>query len=298
MPMDVSNKTLQDIILRRVRDLPSIPDMVDKIVAKLAQPDTNAAEIARLISYDPGLTSKVLRIVNSAAYGFQRQISSVQHAIMILGFNQVRGMVLSASLVKLFGNGKSHGLDPDSFWKHSIQTGIASRVLANHWHIPYAEDAFSAGILHDIGKITLDTYFGQEYRNVVEAARQQRLLPHGDAFLALEKQLISLDHTEIGYQLALRWRLPETFKAVIRYHHAPEQAEEAVDLVFVVALANAFSKMCQYNHGVFTPDWIPPAVQEHFSFDPEDPGKLESLFHYIADEISDTDDLQRMLKTP
>src|SRR5437764_442296 len=107
-----TNKAKYDIILKRVGDLPALPDVVNKIVELLGKPDSSAAEVAKFISYDPGLTSKVLRMVNSAAYGFQRQISSVQHAIMILGFSTIRGLVLSASIFKLLETNPPRGMDP------------------------------------------------------------------------------------------------------------------------------------------------------------------------------------------
>lgn len=280
-----------ETIVRKVSDLPSLPDVVDKIVEKLGLPNTSAQEIASIIAYDPGLTSKFIRIVNSAAYGFQRQISSVQHAIMIIGFTQVRGVVLSAGIFKMFGKKAGHGLDHNAFWQHCTRTAIASRVMANKWNIPYAEDAFSAGLLHDIGKMTLDTYFGPQYAKTIHEAKRMGLLAHGEDFASLEQELLSIDHAELGYMLAQRWRMPTTLSQVIRYHHKPEQAEEAQQLVYVVALANAFSKLIQYHAGVFHPTLIPANILSYFNFDEANPEPFEALFKQIKSEMTDVDEL-------
>ncbi len=294
-PMNVNKG--YEISLKRVLDLPSLPDVVNSIIEIVGDDATPASEIAKLISYDPGLTSKCLRMVNSAAYGFQRQISSVQHAIMILGFNTVRGVVLSASIYKMFSDKKGQkGIDPIQFWRHSFGTAIASRVLANKFRIRYAEDAFSAGMLHDIGKMILDYYFAMEYQDVLTTARSNRIPFSGRLFVALEHKILKTDHTHLGYQIAQRWKLPVTFNEVIRWHHHPERATDAPELVYVVALANAFSHILQHNHGVFSDAYLTPALREYFQYDPEDPEPFIALFKEVAAEMESLDDLLISLK--
>ncbi len=284
-----------ETVLRRARDLPSLPDVVNRIVDLLGAPNTPASKIAQLVSYDPGLTSKFLRMVNSAAYGFQRQISSVQHAVMLLGFNTVRGIVLSASIFKLFDAKRHHNMDPQAFWRHSIETAIGSRIIANHLNIRYAEDAFSAGMLHDIGKMMLDYYFTAEYGRALEEARLKQVPYHGDAFWALEQDVLDINHAALGYQLALRWKLPATFAEVIKHHHSPQYASDAPELVYAVALANAFSHLIHDNFGVFNSELIPPIVLEYYQFDPENPAMLEALFHKVCSEMDGVQDLLQSL---
>ncbi len=284
-----------DIILRRVGDIPSLPAVVNNIIDLMGKPQSSAAEIAKLISYDPGLTSKCLRMVNSSAYGFQRQISSVQHAIMILGFNTVRGIVLSASIFKLFANQRHASIDPSEFWRHSICTAIGSRILASKWKIPYADDAFSAGLLHDIGKMILLHYFTSDYESVLLEAKKHKTIPHGLSFLSIEQSILQTDHTDVGYQLAQRWRLPSTFSETIRFHHHPQEASNAQELVYVIALANAFSHLIQFNFNIFNSQFIPPEVLEYFQFDPEDPKPFENLFIEVCNEADSIEELLQSL---
>lgn len=251
-----------EIILKRIRDIPSLPDVVTRIMAVIGKSTTPASEIAKLISYDPGLTSKVLRMVNSAAYGFQRQISSIQHGIMILGFNNVRGLVLSASIFKLF-EGHTHpgGLNHTDFWEHSLGTAVAARLLAKTLRIPDADDIFSAAMLHDIGKVVLDVHFQQDYHQVLDQARRLNMPFHGPAFYELEERMLGMTHTGIGSFLAAKWKLPNTFTDVIQFHHEPEKAQNCPDLVYLVALANEMAVIfnqqgCEYQREQFSPNLL------------------------------------------
>lgn len=283
-----------EALLRQVRDLPSLPDMVEKVLKLLESPEIPASEVAKIISYDPGLTTKFLRMVNSAAYGFQRQISSVQHAIMILGFSSVRGIVVSTSIFKLFQDKSDKSLiKPSEFWRHSIRTGIGARVIAMTRRMAYSEDAFSAGMLHDLGKMVLSHYFSGTYSKVLEEARQTRTLPHGEAFLALEREYLGSDHAELGHHLALKWRLPVTIAAAVRYHHAPEDSAEAQDLVYAVALANAFSHIMDWNSGVFDMRFIPLNLIQFFTGHKTEEAAIimERLFKEVQEEMVNAEGL-------
>lgn len=262
----------QEAILRRIRDIPSLPEVVNRIILLLNEPNTPASEIAKLISYDPGLSSKVLRMVNSAAYGFQRQISSIQHGIMILGFNTVRGLVLSASILKMFesqGSGPQ-GLDHRRFWEHSLATALGARIMATSLRMPDADDAFSAGMLHDIGKVVLDVHFRRDYQQVMELARRKKISPHGPAFLAIEDSVLQSDHTRVGAFLATKWKLPVTIAETIQYHHAPQEAPTCQPLVSLVALANQLAILLLEHHGVYNRNFLSPDLIEYFGLSDED----------------------------
>lgn len=287
-----------DKALKRIRDIPSLPDVVSRTLEVMVNPATPASEIARLISYDPGLTSKVLRIVNSAAYGFQRQISSVQHGIMILGFNTVRGLVLSASIFKLFeAIDDARGLNHRDFWEHSMAVAMASRLIAKRFRLTGMDDAFSAGLLHDIGKMALDVYFQNEYHQVLNMARLNKRPCHGEAFLEVEQRYLGVDHCQVGEALANKWRLPVTITAVIAHHHHPEQATRCQTLAYVAALANALVDNFQLNSGVFRADAVHADLAAYFDLDPE---QLEALHSAIKTELGGMEELMISLtsKTP
>jgi putative nucleotidyltransferase with HDIG domain len=272
------NAGSHEIILKRIRDIPSLPEVVNRILEVLGHPNTPASEIAKLISYDPGLTSKVLRMVNSAAYGFQRQISSIQHGIMILGFNNVRGLVLSASIFKLL-EGHTHpgGLNHKKFWEHSLGTAVAARLLAKQLRIPDADDIFSAAMLHDIGKVVMDVYFSEDYRTVLTTARHRGLLPHGSEFYVLEQAIMGVTHTSIGSFLATKWKLPVNITEVIEYHHQPHRAQHCQNLVYLVALANEMA-ILEYNlHGQGGENFYTRTLLEYFDLGPEQLQEYQAL---------------------
>ena len=270
-----------DTLLNKIRDIPSLPEVVNRIIQLLGKPNTPASEIAQLIAYDPGLTSKVLRMVNSAAYGFQRQISSVQHAIMILGFNTIRGLVLSASIFKLFEKqGNTNALDQREIWEHSIITAMTARVIATHLRLPEADDAFSAGMLHDVGKMVLDVHFNQDYIRVLKAAQGTF---HGETFSELEREILGTTHAEVGSFLANKWKLPISISQVIEYHHTPEKATSCESLVYLIALANELSSVVYMSEEAFQLDSIRPDVVAYFRLSE---GELGHIVQLLREELS------------
>ena len=290
--MSDTNPASYEIILKRIRDIPSLPDVVNRILSVISKPTTPASEIARLISYDPGLTSKVLRMVNSAAYGFQRQISSIQHGIMILGFNNVRGLVLSASIFKLFeGHAHPGGLNHEAFWQHSMSTAVAARIIAKELRVPDSDDVFSAAILHDIGKVVLDVYFQLRYEKVLTEARNNGISIHGKEFYMLEYQMMGITHAGIGAFLATKWKLPVTITEVIQFHHEPDKAQNCALLVHLVALANEMAVINDHIRSEtesFSRDQFNPKVLEYFNLSDD---TLRYLMDRLHQEMISANDL-------
>jgi putative nucleotidyltransferase with HDIG domain len=224
-----------DHILKKIRDIPSLPEVVHKIINKLNVPGTPASEVAMLISYDPGLSTRVLRMVNSAAFGVPKQITSIQHAIMILGLGNTRGLVVSASIFRLFerrGNPEAQR----NFWEHSLATALSSRVLSNFYEFTTPEETFSVALLHDVGKMVLEMVFEEvlpEDPDMPPVGHQRMLQT-----LEAEQYHYGITHTELGLQLAQKWKLPLSLTEVIQYHHHPQKATFSQPLVFWVAFAN------------------------------------------------------------
>lgn len=278
-----------ELVLKRIRDIPSLPEVVNRILAIIGEPHTPASQIARLVALDPGLTSKVLRMVNSAAYGFQRQISSIQHGIMILGFNTVRGLVLSASIFKLFeGHAHPGGLNHRQFWEHSLGTAVATRLMAEALRLPDADDVFSAAMLHDIGKVVLDVYFREEYQAVLQEARRLQIPMHGERFYRLEATMLGVTHADIGTFLANKWKLPLTISEVIQFHHRPQEAENCGSLVHLVALANEMAVLQYERAGVYDRTAFTPELVEYFALDDE---QLQAFLAALGDDMASADEL-------
>ena len=233
-------------IRQKVRDIPSLPEVVTKVMEIIQNQNSSAAELSAVISRDPGLTSRVLRLVNSAYYGFPKQISSIQHAVMILGFTTMRGLVLSSSIFKIFTPKSIYdrSLDYRMLWKHSLLTAIAAKRVCQYLYLPEEDDLFSGAILHDIGKIILDQYDHENYSQVIYQLKGNVYSP---SLINFEKKYCDIDHQEVGYSVMESWNLPGSLSNIIRYHHQPMKCQANTKLVAVVYVANILSQIVLTN---------------------------------------------------
>lgn len=281
-PYKEDNQAKINIVLRRVKDIPSLPEVVTKVMELVSNPTSSAAELSKVIAHDPGLTTRVLRLVNSAYYGFPKQISSVQQAIMILGFTTMRGLVLSTSIFKIFTpkdskTGKT--IDYRDFWKHSISTALCARVVAEKVGMTEIGDAFSCGILHDIGKVVLDQYDHSDYVEVFKILRQPYT---SEQLLEMEEKVIGVNHADIGYRVADKWNLPVTLSETIRCHHNPLEAVSYTKLVSVIYMANIFSNLIAKPYFLFDVNRFDPNVLEYLNLDGE---TVIATFETCKDEV-------------
>jgi putative nucleotidyltransferase with HDIG domain len=221
-----------------VTDLPTLPTVVAKISSQIANPSTNAADIGKLIEQDQSLTSKVLRLVNSTYYGFPKQIKSIQHAVVILGFSKVKTIVITAAVFDMMRKEGRTGLDVRRLWQHSLGVAVASKVVAEAIGIGHsAEDAFLGGLLHDIGKIILDQYQPNIYSPVVRYADEKGILLY-DA----EKAIMGVSHAHVGEWMMERWRLPPVIVGMVREHHTPSRAMERRETVNAVHIGDIVAR--------------------------------------------------------
>jgi len=221
-------------IIEDVDSLPSLPSIVMKLIEVVNSSDSSAEDAAELIEKDPALTSKMIRLANSAFYGIPRSISSVTSAVVVLGFNTIRSLVLSASVAKMF-EGK-HSLDMDRFWKHSVVTAMASKIIVRHLmsvRMMDPESAFCAGVLHDIGKLIFSQYMSEDYAAVCAYAREKRV-----PLIEAEDKFLGVNHAKVGKILAEKWSLPLDLEYAIVHHHHPEGAEKALNLANIIHLAD------------------------------------------------------------
>jgi len=224
-------------IIQDLGQIPTMPTIAAKVMQIVNDPHSSAEDVAKFISRDVALTSKVLRLANSAFYGIPRTISSVNSAIVILGFNTIRSLVLSASVLKVFP--QKPGLvrfDRKAFWKHSFMVGIASRMLAQIYRrkkLVDMETAFSAGLLHDIGKIILEQFSNEDYLPVLNAAKEKRL-----PLVTVEKTILGMSHADVSGMLVDKWQMPNELKGPIVFHHSPLEDKAAMDMACIVHYAN------------------------------------------------------------
>jgi putative nucleotidyltransferase with HDIG domain len=231
-----SNPISQKIkhITESIISLPTLPTVVSKMIELVDNPKTSAASLARLISTDQALTARILKLANSAYYGFPREISTVNMAIIVLGFNTVKEMGLSLSVFEIFKGTSEHAaFDTGRFWQHSIGCGSATRMLARRLKYRSAGEAFVAGLLHDIGKVVLSQYMRDEFIAVVELEAQG-----AKTLDEAENDVFGVSHAEVGMWLAEKWNLPRIIAESIGFHHAPWEGKLDPVLTAIVSVSN------------------------------------------------------------
>lgn len=227
-------------ILTRLKDIPTLPHVVSKIVEIVDSPNTSASDLNKAISMDQALSVKVLKLVNSAFYGFPKKIETLTQAIVILGFNTVRSLALSISMVDFFTGKGGRKLNYTEFWKHSIATSILAKQIAKKSFPSIAEEAFVSGLLHDIGILILDQYVTSEYREVLECMETE-----GMQLVQAERKILGITHAEVGRLLAEKWNLPDPLLYSISYHHEPSPALDYFPIVSTIHAANIGVKLLQ-----------------------------------------------------
>lgn len=222
-------------ITQSIIGLPTLPTMITQMIGLIDNPKTSARDVSRLISTDQALTAKILKLANSAFYGFPREISTVNHAVVVLGFETVKSLGLSVSVLERFarGGGEESTFDRQKFWEHSIACGVGARLLAGKLRYRVQGEAFAAGILHDIGKLILSQYFPEEFAEIMKLVHEQDLYI-GKA----EEMVLGVTHAEIGCWLAERWNLPKQLVDTIAFHHAPGRLRRASELPSLIHLAD------------------------------------------------------------
>jgi putative nucleotidyltransferase with HDIG domain len=221
-------------ITEKIIGLPTLPTIVTQLIALVGDPRSSARDVAKLISTDQALTAKILKVANSAFYGFPRKIATVQLAIVVLGFEAVKNLGLSVAVLKRFSSGADHELfDRQRFWEHAISCGVAARMLARKYDIRVGDEAFVGGILHDIGKLILIEYFFDEFAEALELAEAEEI-----SIVEAEEQVLGVTHAEVGGWLAEKWNLPPSLVETIAYHHRTDQLESPEPSVLLIHLAD------------------------------------------------------------
>jgi HD-like signal output (HDOD) protein len=219
-------------------ELPTMPEVLIRLNEVMAKPDVSATDVGRVVGADPAVATNLLRIVNSAYYGLQVRVSSVSLAISVMGFNMTKKVALKAAVFTAFAKKreKIQHFDPSAFWKHAVFAGVAARAIATSSAVfadLHPEDAYIAGLLHDIGKIILMEKSAPKYLAMLRKAAQQ-----GRPEYEVEREDFGFTHADVGSVLAIKWSLPEDLAIAIRYHHAPTKDPFHRSLSSLVHLAD------------------------------------------------------------
>ena len=220
--------------IERIHDLPTLPVIVIELNRMLQDHSTVVEDLIETIEKDQAIVLKLLKLVNSAFYGFSSKVSSLHQAVVLLGFNTVRNAVLSVSIMNAFKDANQlEGLDMNEFWQHSVAVAVTSKHLAQTTAMVSADDSFVSGLLHDVGKIILFQFI----RNLFEKVWNQMKTTQKPFFEA-ECDISPIDHAMIGAVLTKKWQLPEGLVDTIRYHHQPNADSDTYKMQSLVCLAD------------------------------------------------------------
>jgi putative nucleotidyltransferase with HDIG domain len=250
------------LIVNRIHNLPTPPTVFAQVNKVINNPATSAYQIGGIIAEDQALSAKILKLTNSAFYGLSRTVTSVKQAIVILGLDVVKSLVLSASVFETFS--KRNSIDKsflDNFWRHSLLVAFMSRIISRTKNFPSfleAEESFSAGLLHDIGKLVILTHLPDEFAKIKEA----KIIKPEAAISIIEEEVLGFDHAAVGAYLCQKWNLPEHLTQSIQYHHSPQENLEniATQIIHISDYLAWKSQEAEFGNGNYS-DTIPRCEQ-------------------------------------
>jgi HD-like signal output (HDOD) protein len=220
-------------VLSQVYNLPSIPIVMLEVNKLLENPMTSAAELGKVISKDQGLVTKILTVANSPLYGLPRRVSTIDFAIIILGFDHIKNIVIALSMIEAFKNKSDKNLDQKKYWVHSFLTATAAKRIADDLGYHVTGEAFTAGLLHDLGIPVIHKYLHSDFIKICDLVEKQNY-----SYKDAQEDVLGLTHCDIGYHLACKWNLPLSLSDAILNHHVPGNSEQNKMLASIVHLAD------------------------------------------------------------
>jgi putative nucleotidyltransferase with HDIG domain len=224
-------------VVSNIRNLPTPPIVFHQMEKVINSPKATAAQVAAVLSEDPAMSVKVLKLTNSAFYGLSREVDSVKQAVVIVGLEAIKNLVLSAAVLDMFKGKLVDGEYHERFWRHSLATAVCASVLARRLKsrgVVDPDSAFSAGLLHDIGKMVIACFLPEEYALFKRERQTNRSAPDYE----IEEQVLGCNHAQIGGYLAAQWKLPARLGEAITFHHHPQLNDREDPLVYLVYIAD------------------------------------------------------------
>jgi HD-like signal output (HDOD) protein len=253
---------LENELREYINNMPSLPTSVTKVLEICNNLHTSPADLNRVISLDPVLVGRVLKLVNSAYYGLGQPVTNLARAIIMLGINTVKNLALSTAVIgRLSSKKASPGLNMEGFWRHSLCVGVSAKLLARKRGInaKLTEEFFTAGLLHDIGKIPLNAVLSKKYMLTVSKADRER-----KSLVKAEENTLGINHCVSGEMITAAWKLEGAVgDAIIHHHDINGYSGDHSDILYSVAAANQFASMSGIGFsGDRHPEKIDPAVWE------------------------------------
>ncbi|MBP1729576.1 MAG: metal dependent phosphohydrolase [Deltaproteobacteria bacterium] len=226
--------------------LPPIPGVFAELAELLHDEDVDLRTLGGVIAKDPSMAVNVLRLANSAFYGLPNKVRTLEHAVTMLGTREITSLCMACQAARIFKPAPGEkSIDLDSFWRHSVATGVLAKVFCTEFRVTPNTQAYLAGLMHDVGKIILDRFLHSEYKKVVQLTFDENV-PLVDA----EKQILGDTHGTVGGWLMERWKLPHVFGSVATFHHSVGRAPaESRLMVAIVSLANQVARLKGFGFG-------------------------------------------------
>ncbi len=283
--------------LKSILNIATMPSVASQVLDAVDNPNFSAAKIAILLEQDQSLVAKLLRVANSPFYGFSRKISTVELAVVVLGTNAIKEILIGLSIKRMFRKVQSLGFNIEAFWTYSLYCASASRVIARKIGYRLAGEAFVAGLMHDIGILIIAQYFGGDYAKIRELMALKKI-----SLVEAEKLVLNTTHCEIGAWLGKKWNLPDRLLMSILNHHthytkfeqtdSTEEADKTLDqpLTTIVSVAEWFARKNDYYK--WNPEKYPSSLyisDELFESeqDEDDIYDKESSIALLQNEIND-----------
>jgi putative nucleotidyltransferase with HDIG domain len=233
-------------ILQFVTQLPPFPAVLQRVLHMVEDPKTSAQDVVEVIQYDQAITANVLIVANSAYFGFRRPIHSIREALVKIGFNQLIEIILTQGSAHLFCQScQGYNLTEGQLWRHSVACALLSKILSCRVKWESTPAQFTAALLHDVGKIILSPFVKNHFEDIENLVREQKR-----SFAEAEKEVLGIDHAELGGKISERWNFPADIIAGIRHHHTPFLTRESHELVATVYLGDITACMAGFGGSV------------------------------------------------
>jgi len=273
--------TIRDEALARVRSFPAVPGTAARCLRLLRDPRSSAADVERAMRFDPGFTANVLRMANSAYFGYPRKIGSVRQAVVRLGWDRVYQLVLASCVNGMMSEAvPGYDLEPGELWRHAVGVAVSTEYLMKKLNVSVIEEAFTAGLLHDVGKLVMGSFVEADFSAIDDLVSERKI-----SFATAEREILGINHAEIGASILEKWALPEDLVDVVRWHHEPGLAPEANMLVDAVHVSDVLCLMLGIGTGreglTYDPD---PAVMARLGLRV---AELESIASYVLQDLAE-----------
>ena len=241
-----------DDVIREIKDLPTLPTVAQEMLSNLDDDNTNLDVICEKVALDQSLTAKMLRLANSSYYGANSKVVTLQQAVGLLGLKNVKELILMASIESSFPTSHCLNFDAKAFWRHSVATAISAELISRTLKMKH-DFAFTAGLLHDIGRLVLVTRFPNDYQQVLAYREQEDC-----SLLDAERAVMGIDHVVVGWLLAKEWEFSDAIQDAIRGHHQPDD-KNLNSIASVIHVANSIVHALDLSKTEY--DLVPPISQ-------------------------------------